>query len=310
MGPKISNNWTSRMSEDGPYLRLDVSAFNSPWLKATNTGLGNVLFQIATVIGLCKKLGFRPDFGHVFEYGEKLKRLFDLDHGEKLFSRLPPGPPAGSVTYEIQLDGGGGGKDGYRMDFVGQLTMLRKHNKNVEIRGYLEDDTYFYKYADEVRELLCAPDEYKDKLAALIPEGRIPVSLHVRGNEFIQYTYREYNGSDPALFKREFIWRYLNKAVNYIADEVPEAYFLIFTDDRSAIDPSLIPRLEECGYTFVEGFKDYEDMWLMSLCAHNITGLSTFSWWGTWLAGNDGRIRTFDFMNVRQRHMKSNFIAL
>ncbi len=293
-----------------PYLRLKVSAFNSPWLKATNTGLGNVLFQIASVLGLCKKIGFQPDFGHVFEYCEKLKTQFGLDHGEKLFACLPTAPPAGSVQYGIKLDGGGGGKDGYRPDFVAQLRMLRKYNQNVEISGYLEDDTYFDFCADEIRQLFKAPDEYKEKLFAMVPEGRVPVSLHVRGNEFIQYTYREFNGADPTLFKREFVSRYLNRAVSFIADDIPNAYYLIFTDDRSAIDPAMIPRIAECGYTFVEGFKDYEDMWLMSLCKHNITGLSTFSWWGTWLAGMDGRIRTFDFLNVRQRQMKCGFTAL
>ena len=293
-----------------PYLKLQVSAHGSPWLKATNTGLGNVLFQIATTLALCKKYNFQPDFSHLMDFGKSLRDKFGYDHDEKLFSRLPTGPSLGEIEYDINLDGGGGHKDGYRMDFVSKLKMLRKNNKNVQINGYLEDDTYFYKYAYEIRELLGAPEEYKDKLAKLVPEGRIPVSLHVRGNEFIQYTYCHYNGADPTLFKREFVGRYLNKAVNYIADEVPGSYFLIFTDDRSAIDPSLIPRLEECGYTFVEGFKDYEDMWLMSLCKHNITGLSTFGWWGTWLAGDDGRIRTFDFMNVRQRHMKCGFTAL
>lgn len=292
-----------------PYLKLQLSAHGSPWLKETNTGLGNVLFQIATVIALCKKFDFQPDFSHLIDFGRDLRERFGLDHGEKIFARLPA-PPEADITYNVKLNGGGGGKDGYCHDFICQLQMLRKYNQNVQINGYLEDDTYFYEYADEIRELLGGSLEYKEKVYEMIPAGRIPVSLHVRGNEFIQYTYREYNGADPGLFQREFIGKYLTKAINYVADNVPGAYFLIFTDDQAAIDVNKIPRLVECGYQFVKGYKDYEDMWLMSYCKHNITGLSTFGWWGTWLAGNDGRIRTFDFLNVRQRHMKSSFIAL
>jgi hypothetical protein len=291
-----------------PYMRLEVSSYNSPWQKATNTGLGNVFFQIATTYALCKKYGFRPDFTNIHEFGKKLRDRFGLDHDEKLFSRLPAGPTE-PINYTVKLDGGGGGKDGYRPDFINYIKMLKKYNQNIRIEGYLEDDTYFYEYADEIRQMLAAPPEYKEKLAALVPTGRVPVSLHVRGHEFITHTFAEHNGPDPTIFQKEFVGKYLTKAIDYIADHVPGAYFLIFTDDPKAINVSSLPRLVECGYRFVEGFRDYEDIWLMSLCSHNITGLSTFSWWGTWLAGNDGRIRTFDFLNVRQRHMKSGFIA-
>lgn len=293
-----------------PYLKLEVSAFNSPWLKQTNTGLGNVLFQIATTVGICKKYGFQPDFSNIIEFGKKLRAKFGLDHDEKIFSRLPAPPTEGSVNYDMTIDGGGGSKDGYRIDFINLLINLKKYNKNVIITGYLEDDTYFYEYANDIRKMLCAPSEYKAILDSMVPHDHVAVSLHVRGNEFIQYTYREYNGSDPTIFKREFIKKYLNNAIQYILHNVKNPYFLIFTDDPKAINISDLPLLVENKYRFAEGFKDYEDMWLMSLCDHNITGLSTFSWWGTWLAGNDGRIRTFDFLNVRQRHMKSGFIAL
>ena len=54
--------------------------------------------------------------------------------------------------------------------------------------------------------------------------------------------------------------------------------FLIFSDDiewcRQHFKGSQFEFIQE---------EDYIDLWLMSMCNHNIIGNSTFSWWGAWL---------------------------
>jgi len=42
-------------------------------------------------------------------------------------------------------------------------------------------------------------------------------------------------------------------------------------------------------FVFIEGEKDYVDLFLMSMCNHQITSNSSFSWWAAWLNKNPNK---------------------
>ena len=51
---------------------------------------------------------------------------------------------------------------------------------------------------------------------------------------------------------------------------------LVFSDDIKWCKENFVGDK----FTFIEGEADYIDLWLMSLCNHNIIANSSFSWWG------------------------------
>lgn len=61
--------------------------------------------------------------------------------------------------------------------------------------------------------------------------------------------------------------------------------YLVFSDDQKYVKEKFIGD----NFTFIED-KDYVEMFLMSMCKHNIISSSSFSWWGAWLNKNPDKI--------------------
>ena len=80
----------------------------------------------------------------------------------------------------------------------------------------------------------------------------------------------------PLLQKRPF---FLNKIQNPV--------FFAFSDDISFVR-ELFQDTENCVY--VENNRDFEDLYLMSRCRHNIVANSTFSFWGAFLNESENQI--------------------
>ena len=58
--------------------------------------------------------------------------------------------------------------------------------------------------------------------------------------------------------------------------------FVIFSDDIPWCKENFIGD----NFTFIDGEEDYIDLYLMSVCEHNIIANSSFSWWGAYLNTN------------------------
>jgi hypothetical protein len=109
------------------------------------------------------------------------------------------------------------------------------------------------------------------------------ISLHVRRGDYLSDQHRSiYNICNRI---------YYQNAMDFIIQSVSNPQFFVFSDDISWAKENI----NHPNYIFyyVEnntGSQSFEDMRLMSHCAHHITANSTFSWWGAWLNSNPGKI--------------------
>jgi hypothetical protein len=98
-------------------------------------------------------------------------------------------------------------------------------------------------------------------------------SLHVRRGNYVER--QQYHPLQTV--------EYYTKSIETIGKD---KHYLIFSDDIQWCKENL-SFIEN--KTFVEGNKDYEDLYLMSFCKDNIIANSSFSWWGAWLNKNNNK---------------------
>lgn len=108
------------------------------------------------------------------------------------------------------------------------------------------------------------------------------VSIHVRRGDFL-------NSENIILFGDVCNKAYFEKAIELIKTKVNHPHFFIFSNDMEWVKIHL-PKENVTYITNNTGQDSWKDMYLMSLCKHNIISNSTFSWWGAWLNKNKDKI--------------------
>jgi len=160
---------------------------------------------------------------------------------------------------------------------------FNKHNLPVFLNGYFQSEKFFV----ENRKVLLNEfipketdfDENKIKIIDTIKKAE-SVSLHVRRNDYLKPQHaKDYNVCSM---------EYYNKAINYIKKHTNNPLVCIFSDDPEWVKKEF--KIDNVLFADNNLFKDYEQIYLMSLCKHNIIANSSFSWWGAWLNQNPNKI--------------------
>ena len=148
--------------------------------------------------------------------------------------------------------------------------------------GYWQNERYFADYADAVRRdftLRVGLSEKAKRFQQQITERQPSVSLHVRRGDYVR-TKEARERLDVCGVD------YYRRALDFLNSKIPGASIFVFSDEITWVRDNL--KIDNAVY--VDGCADFEELFLMSCCRHNIIANSSFSWWGAWLNAHAEKI--------------------
>lgn len=151
--------------------------------------------------------------------------------------------------------------------------------------GYWQSERYFKEFEAIIRQDFIFREPLQDRNAelALDMATKQAVSLHIRRGDYVSNP-KNHNIMNVCDLE------YYHLAINFIATQIEQPVFYLFSDDMAWVKQSL-PMEFPCVYVeHNSGRESYRDMQLMSLCRHHIIANSSFSWWGAWLNANPEKI--------------------
>lgn len=158
-------------------------------------------------------------------------------------------------------------------------------NSNQYYKGYWQTDKYFWEYRKNIIKQFKPINQFhpqSQKTIKNIKESE-SISIHIRRGDYI---------SNPKTnsFHGVCSVDYYKESISIINESISNPHFFIFSDD---LDWAINNITFIDNVTFVElaaDVPDYEELFLMSRCQHNIIANSSFSWWGAWLNQNENKI--------------------
>ena len=241
-------------------------------------GLGNQLFQYAYARALIER-----GFDVLLDVGGEYTNTEDKDYLNKFNTTIPYIDSTKMWQYRYLLKNSA--IDKYVYDIAKEMHWLfplyeeknafyTRESFNPPKMGYLKGWFQSEKYFADIRDILLKELSLKKPVKLPISlrdtfDKNITVSIHIRRGDYVRV--------GMALNELYYI-----RAIDRIKDYYEEPVFLVFSDDIKWVK-KYIP-LEKFIYISEEfDFRDYEELWLMTLCKANIISNSTFSWWGAWL---------------------------
>jgi len=229
-------------------------------------GIGNVMFKLAAAISLALDNNIDYIFSNEFlrpvdqitTHGQPdYRRFYDNILRNITFIDTLPGP------YTIYNQPGF-----HYQDIPYQL------NTNLLLTGHYQSDKFFINNKQYIIDLYKPSTETKKLIQSSYNNLSEYISIHVRRGDYLQY---------PNHHPQQTIEYYQSAVYNIGLDKT----YMIFSDDINGCKSmfEFIPNK-----IFYNSGIDWLDMYIMSMCKHNIICNSSFSWWGAYLNENPTKI--------------------
>ena len=155
------------------------------------------------------------------------------------------------------------------------------------VEGYYETEKYFKDFANDLKKKFIINEKYLEKNNKYIDlvKNSNSVSISVRQHRFSER--RQTNYSKSIKFTQNTT-DYINKAVIFFKNKIPNAKFFIWSNDFTGLDEYF----DENEFTFIKNNtnKSINDFNLFKYAKHFIVGPTSFHWWGAWLNQNRNKI--------------------
>jgi hypothetical protein len=220
-------------------------------------GLGNYLFQIAA--GYVTTLKYNTDYSIDTSKIMQIHSHIDV-YRNNMFRSVPIGNNLPIHSH-------------YHYDSLSYRDI--RYSDNMLLDGYFQSEKYWSGLEDKVKELFSIDENtlkyLTDKYNTILNDDNT-CSIHVRRGDYLNIDI--FNKLD---------YGYYNNAIDIVGRN---KHFIIFSNDIQWCKNNF----NDINATFIEDEADYVDLYLMSLCKHNIIANSTFSWWGAYLNNNKDKI--------------------
>lgn len=235
--------------------------------------LGNNLFQLATVISLSERHNVpftvvedRNCYVSIKDRPVEIRTMFDYEY--TFSSKL-------GDTFTI-----------YRApDTAGifEYTPIELNlSTDTAIQGYFQSEKYFKDIKGKLITEYFKPkqihlDYIKEKYGTLLAQNTLAIHIRVGGDRaLLQHSHKNVSLD------------YYTTAINTVLEKDPTVEQYVIFSDNIKYCTEIFGNSENI--TYIKDEINYIDLFLMSMCTHNIIANSTFSWWSAYLNNNPNQI--------------------
>jgi len=154
------------------------------------------------------------------------------------------------------------------------------------LKGYFQSERYFADYAEDIHDCFQLARPPSDETQAVLRkmDKCFPVALHIRRGDMVNNSKSFAVHGTPSL-------DYFRNAAELVASKCNESpTFFVFSDEPNWVIENFALDFPVQIVSHNGADRNFEDIFLMSRCRHNITANSSFSWWGAWLNPNPGKV--------------------